>query len=348
MLLQPGSLFAEKMKNAAEYSVIHAGLMNTDREVRIAAAKAAGELADRQAIEPLKAIIANADESDTVKIKAAVALAKVGESSGAAELRRILANRPKISPNMNPLLRAKAIARGTIRAEAARSLGDIKDQNSIPLLREMQDDDDGRVVDASLIALAKLGDRSGKSNFISGLESNKQEIRAKAAEALGEIGDKDAVTVAGLRKRMKDWDRDSKTAAALALARLKDEESAPAIREMLWDKDETVRERAAQALGIMGSSATVGGLFELLKDPNGLVRITAAQSLHELGNDSGRDFLLSALKSEDKDARIRALNAFSAMATPKDIPALQPLLKDPDATVQIAAAKAVIKASPKK
>jgi len=72
----------------------------------------------------------------------------------------------------------------------------------------MINDEDGRVADAALVALAKLGDPEGKKQFISALRKHKTGSEAKAAEALGDIGDQNAG--GALKKRLKDWDRNAK------------------------------------------------------------------------------------------------------------------------------------------
>jgi HEAT repeat protein len=168
-------------------------------------------------------------------------------------------------------------------------------------------------------------------------------VRAKAVEALGEIGDEE--TIPALRKRLKDWDRDTKAAAVIALGKLKDSPSAPALKELLWDKDEIVREKATLALGMVGSREAIPALKELLQDPNGLVRIAAAESLHMMGDDSGKDFLFRAAKADDKDAKLRALAVLEKMATPKDVPALKSVAGDQDKMVAVTAARAIVIAS---
>ncbi|MHB9155163.1 MAG: HEAT repeat domain-containing protein [Endomicrobiales bacterium] len=324
--------------------LIRAGLKDADREIRILSAAAAGDIGDKGSSAELKNLLS--DPSDPVRIKAAAALYKLGDPSGLAELRRIAATRPKLSDKVTAVERARAIARGTVRAAAVLTLGEIKDRESIPLLRQMVGDDDGRVGDACLISLAKMGDPSVKNTFISALESTKQEIRAKAAEALGDIGDPSAV--APLRKRLKDWDRGAKVAAVMALGKLKDVQSVPVLRELLWDKDDIVREKAAAALGLMGSPEAAPALEEMLKDPNGLVRIAAADSLYLLGRDSGREFLLGVLKTNEKDAKLKALAVLEKMATPADAASLAELLNDPDRGLAIAAARTLARSGARK
>jgi len=325
-------------KRSQELELIRAGLKDSSREIRQLSAQALGAVGDKSSVPALKEMLS--DPNDSLKITVAVALAKLGDRAGIAEIRKILKNVPQLSDNPKPLERVKAIAKGTVRAQAARELGNLKDIDSIELLKIMIDDEDGRVADASLIALAKMGDPAGKKEFISALESTKQEVRAKAAEALGEIGDQNALEP--LRKRLKDWDKGAKAAAVLALGKLKDKQSAPVIREMLWDKEDVLKENAAQALGYMGITDVAPAIEELLKDKNGFVRFAAVEALYRLGQDSGKQFVLDTLKADEKDAKLRALNILEKTATAKDIPLMEPLVSNPDREVSITAAKAIV------
>jgi HEAT repeat protein len=217
---------------------------------------------------------------------------------------------------------------------------EVKDKGSITLLNKLLDDDDGRVADACLISLSKMGDESVKNKFISALESTVPQVRAKSAETLGDIGD--ATCYIPLRKRLKDWSRDVKAAAAVALGKLQDKESIPAIRELLWDKDEIVREKAVKALGYIKDPETIVQLKGMLEDPNGTVRITVAEALYGMNDDSGKDFLIRALGTQDADVKIMALDVFDKIAGKKDIPLLQGMLKDERKLVSMRAAKTLI------
>jgi HEAT repeat protein len=145
-------------KYTRELEIIRSGLSDPDREVRSTAARYAGQLDDKGSAAGLKDLLT--DPGETVRIKAAVALAKIGDRSGIPELRRIAATVPALSENPTPLERMRAVSKGTARAEAVRALGELRDRDSMPLLRRLSNDDDGRVADASLIALGRLGGKT--------------------------------------------------------------------------------------------------------------------------------------------------------------------------------------------
>lgn len=333
------TLPAQENKSVSAIEIIRAGLGDSDIEIRGLSAGIIGQIGDKDSAGKLLGLLN--DANDSVKIRAAVSLYRLGNKSGIVVIRKILGSAPKLSENPTTLERARAIAKGTKRVEAAAALGEIRDFDSMILLKKMVRDSDGRVADASLVALARLGDTSAKKEFLSALESVKQGVRAKAAEALGEIGDSDSVPF--LRKKLKDWDRDVKVSAITALAKLNDKESAVQIKELLRDSEEIVREKSAAALGMLGSPGSVEDLKKALSDTSGFVRIQVAGALHSFGDDSGKDFLIKVLKTAEKEARLKAIAVFENMAGAGDTEILNYLLADSDKSIAINAAKIAYK-----
>jgi HEAT repeat protein len=339
-LLTAGICFAGPTKSD-NLNIIRAGLKDESREIRELSARSLGMVGDRNSVKNIKELLVS-DQSDSVKIAASVSLVKLGDKAGLAELRKILSTVPKISETPKPVERVRAMAKNTIRAQAARELGDLKDSESLALLKKTAADDDGRVADASLIALAKMGESGIEKRFISALASTNQDVRAKAAEALGDINNPAAIEP--LRKRLTDWDKDAKCAAVIALGKLKDKQSVPVIREMLWDKDDGIKEKAAISLGYMGDTSVAPAIKELLKDKNGFVRFSAVEALNRLGQDSGKDFIIETLKAQESEAKLRALNILEKIVTAKDIAAVEPLVSDADKSVSITAARVIVTA----
>lgn len=331
----PGAVLPENDMLA----VLRAGLDNADSDVRIAAARALSDVGDTASVAEIKRLLS--DVSDTVRIAAAVSLARLGDRSGLADVRKMLANRPEITDDMTPAQRMRAVARGTVRAKAARALGDIRDRESYPLLKGIYDgNDDGRVSDACLISLGKLGLATAQNEFLTGLRHAQQEVRVQAAEALGEIGDK--TSFAPLRARLTDWSRDVRGAAAVALGKLKDTDSIADITELLNDEDEIVREKAIVALGLLGQPDVAGPINGKLNDPNGMVRMAAIEALNTLGVETGSAFLLRVLEDTDRDARLRALAVLETAGRAKDKIKLKPLVDCDDALVRVAAARTAL------
>ena len=317
--------------------IIQSGLSDESQEIRLLSISVLPDLGD-EFVPILRKMLE--DKSDLVKIEAAHSLFKLGDKAGLPVLRNILATEPKLSDKLKPFERMKAIAMGSARMKAARILGDIKDRESIPVLKKCLDDIDGRVIDACNISLAKLGDPKSKDSFISAIKSTVPQVRAVAAQALGDFGDSRNAGL--LRERLKtDWSREVKANSLIALAKLNDRESFLKIIDLLNDRDDIVREKAAVSLGMMGNKAAIPHLLKSLEDQNGAVRIAAGEALYIMGDESGKGYILSVLKGNDKDGKIAALNSLAKMVSIKDIEDIYKLLDDPDKTVAIKAANVI-------
>jgi HEAT repeat protein len=181
-LLVPSAM-GDAVKSSSEIDILYSGLKDSNRDIRATSAKYLGEVGNKYAIPQLKELLA--DTHDAVRIRAAVALYQLGDKSGAAELRKILSTKPRLSETPTPIERVKAVQRNTIRAEAAVALGEIKDAGAVSLLQTMLEDDDGRVADASMISLARLGDSSSKQQFLSALERNRRRFPGRSAVPVG-------------------------------------------------------------------------------------------------------------------------------------------------------------------
>lgn len=266
------------------------------------------DIGDKSVIERLKKILS--DKSDPVKIESARALYILGDKSGREVLVKILKTKLTVSVNDKPAKRARALARNLLRARAAEVLGEVADKSAMGTLREMAKDKDGRVKDSSLIALIKLGDRSGVDIFISGLESSEVSVRKRCCEVMGEI--KEEKVKYKLKELLKNWNKEVRQSASIALGKIGDKKYIPDVRELLDDKEEIVRIAAAEALGLFGDEKFIPQLREKLKDNNGFVRLAAAESLLKLGDNSGEGFVFNSLKSPETDARLKSVEILQA------------------------------------
>lgn len=80
------------------------------------------------------------------------------------------------------------------REASAISLGNLGDRKAIPKLKQAMKDKSGNVRMRAVWAMAKLGDKSGKQLALETIKEGKDAThKLLASEALGEIGDKDAI-----------------------------------------------------------------------------------------------------------------------------------------------------------
>jgi arylsulfatase A-like enzyme len=185
-----------------------------------------------------------------------------------AALARAQLRAPGAGPDVVPLL---GDPRPSIRAAAARALGELDVRSALPLLTRARSDDSEPTVRAeAAIASLLLGDDA-------------------AAEAVVPLlGDAEA-SAPGLARDRR---------AALALSRLKRSEALPALSALALDADaqEGDRLRAIAALGVVGTSDAIAPLSELLEH----VRLctAAARALAQVGGRRAADALARALKEQ--------------------------------------------------
>ncbi len=190
------------------------------------------------------------------------------------------------------------------------------------------------------------------------LSDQKLGMRERAAEALGQIGDADAVAklVAALGDPGQDWV--VREAAARTLGQIADARYAPALVAALCDEGWKVREAAAESLHAVGweptddvdrarvmivrtfwedvtalGEAAIEPLVDALKYSD--VATAAARALGEI-RPRGLDKLLDVLHSHDRPMAVREVVA-AALAENGDLRAVEPMvamLDDPDMVVR--------------
>jgi len=320
---------------------LNESLNSNEITVKTEAIKSLSLIGDKSSISKLRKLLN--DPSDTIKIESAIALYRLGDNSGKDILIKIIKDKPNVSMKDPPVKRAKALAKNLIRAQAVKALGEFNDKSVIPILNERAKDkeEDGRVVDESIISLTKLGDRSGIDIFISGLDSSDKNVKEKACEVLGEV--KEEKAKGKLRQLLSHWDKGVRSSACLALGKIGDKESIKSIISLLSDKDEVVRISAAESLGLMGDKSIIPQLRKLLEDPNGLVRLSACDSLFKLGDNSGESFVISSISAQDTDAKIKSIQIISSYKIKNALDKLEELYKqEENQIIKIKIASAIL------
>ncbi|ABQ90126.1 HEAT repeat domain-containing protein [Roseiflexus sp. RS-1] len=164
-------------------------------------------------------------------------------------------------------------------------------------------------------------------------------VRESAVEALGRIGDAEAVP--GLLEALHDADADVRWAAAAALERIGDAAAVPGLLEALHDADADVRWAAAAALERIGDAAAVPGLLAALRDANAGVRRAAAEMLGQIGDAAAVPGLLHALRDAEARVRKAAAKALGQIGDATAVPGLLHALGDTAWLVRAAAAEAL-------
>lgn len=245
---------------------------------RAAAAEKLGLARASRATEAL--IAAMKDPMEEVRLRAAKALGSIGGKGAAEPLVRALAE-----PN-----RWSAIRIADILTDLGREVaGELIDR--YPTLNRH-----GRLAALDILARVHTID---SSSFLHGrLEDEDRDVRARAAHALGAIGDPAAAPA--LIARLEDAEWPVRAMAAKALGRIRHAPSIPALRKAMRDREWWVRANAAEAVRAMGE-AGIEALEEMLGDVDVYARHQAVQMLQQSGQ-----LELRVAQLASPDSRIRS------------------------------------------
>ena len=140
------------------------------------------------------------------------------------------------------------------------------------------------------------------------------DVRKRAAETLGNIGD--ARAVKPLIQTLRDKNFDVRDATAEALVKIGKPAVEPLI-QTLKDKDWLVRRKAAQALGNIGDTRAVESLIQALRDKIRYVRMDAAEALGKIGDERALEPLTQTLKDKYNEAQGAAKRALEKIKSRK-------------------------------
>jgi len=162
-----------RLGNEAAASQFLTMLTDENEQVRLKAIDAVSRFKCREAIPPLIMLLQNC--SWAVRANAAEALGEIGQASAAAALHTTLKYDEVVE----------------VRMAAAKSLGKIRDPQSVkPLEEALQDEHSVRC--RAITALGKIAAKSSQAALLAMLRDPAPEIRFHAAQALGELGDANA------------------------------------------------------------------------------------------------------------------------------------------------------------
>ncbi|MDD2764709.1 MAG: HEAT repeat domain-containing protein [Opitutaceae bacterium] len=275
-------------------------LSDQDSAVRGLAATALGQLHDARAIKPLIDCLVSlsageaADEEEATEVNVRESLIDALTNLG--------------EPVITPLSTCLQDDNRRLRQDAAEVLD---------RLHYLPPDADGKaaffILRQAWDELVKLGAPALKP-LLACLDDEVAEIRPGAAEALGRLGDRQAVDP--LIKCLQDEAVSVQQNAATALGLLGDRRAVDPLIEAFQNADPMVKRPAAEALGLLGDAKATDVLTGSLKDEDADLRQVCAQALGKLqyhpAQPEDNIVYLIALQSWDEVAKMGA-------------PALEPL-----------------------
>ncbi len=219
------------------------------------------------------------------------------------------------------------------RLAAARAVGRLRAPELAPVVRRaLEIEGDSAVRAEQLFALGQIGNAEGLDVVLAQLEQPEPRTRARAAEALGKLGQPHVAS--SLISHLSDGDDGVRGAALLALARLVGRRS---VFKSQFDPE--------------AGAALLRGVAPLLERGGGELTWKAAYALAEIEIPGRLELLLRAAKSPTAETRFFAANglancdegggAVGGNCDAARVGVLTSLLGDDDASVAVAAARAL-------
>ena len=196
------------------------------------------------------------------------------------------------------------------RAEAAEALGRRGDPKAVPALLAVLEKPAAPVLNTSG-ASDKL--KAGLASKLTLQLETQVNVRAKAALALGKIGDRKAVPALATALA-KDQDPYVRYMAAQSLGKLGGPEALKALLAAMGDGDSRVRRQVIFSLGHFKEPEVAKALEPLLNDPDPGVRLQAAIGLAKRGNPE--PLMAQAEKDEHKAVRGGARETLKSLGLP--------------------------------
>ena len=285
-------------------------LGSKDASVRVAAARALGEIGDTRAVEPLTARVGYRDE-DT-RDAAFEALDKLGcqpgRSEAGARYWKAKGRWDKVAevgaPAVELLITALGSTDASVRAAATEALRQIGDPAVKSLIAHLMK---GKTVAA--LALGEIGDARAVGPLVMALTLGPKHLRGPAATALGQIGDTRAVEplIAVVKTELNVLFSTTGGAAAKALGELGDARAVEPLIAAL--RHSSMNSNAAKALGQFGDTRAVEPLIAALKrslHTGELVGSYAATALGQIGDTRAVEPLIEVLKERKRTATLWA------------------------------------------
>lgn len=238
-------------------------LLTTVREY---SAEALGIIGDMRAVKPL-ILAMNEDVDDEVRWKSTWALGKIGDYSAVDEL-----------------INALNSDSWTVRENAAKALGNMKVEEAVDPLIKTLEDKEWRVRKYAVIALGEIGDKKAVESLLKTLKDEDADVARKTVDALGKMGNDSFQPLMDLFNG-KDWFIRSK--AAEVLGNIGDRRAVqPFIDTLNYkrkdDRNRYVRGRVVEALGKIGDARAVDALISALGDETIFVRQKSEEALQRI------------------------------------------------------------------
>ena len=204
------------------------------------------------------------------------------------------------------------------------------------LIARLKDENAG-VRKAAANSLGQIGDRRAVTPLIAVLPDSDAEVRYTAIDALANLEDPRAIgPIADL---LRDPVTEVRRNALSALSHWDQGVPTAQVVALLDDPDAEVRREAVNLLEHLNARSSGAAIARLVHDQSSDVRQTVVQALGNLGVQSGAAAVTEALSDPNPDVREAAIGALNELKAPIAESTLLALLKDQDSDVRERAAQ---------
>jgi HEAT repeat protein/energy-coupling factor transporter ATP-binding protein EcfA2 len=283
--------FLGKTKSQSAIEPLIEVLQDEDIEVRKGAIHSLGQIGSEIGVEQVARNLQ--DEDVHVRWEAALSLERIGSTLAIDSLLHALKTEEdhhvrQVIISALGAIGSDAVVDGLIhalkdrsapaRAEACRSLGDLRAEKAIVPLKAALKDKEWIVRRDAVRALGQIGSDLVIDSLIESLRDIYHLVRQEAAEALGELGPKKAIVP--LLALLKEVDGLTKFNATKSLAQLLDVETANELKDALYDIDRFVQRKAAKIIGYYSENPQILKVLSDVaeNDPNKYIREVAREA----------------------------------------------------------------------
>jgi len=199
-----------------------------------------------------------------------------------------------------------------VRAVALRALGRIRHPEAVAPLAGALASPETWLPPVVASTLARIGGpaRTALADRLADPDEN-EVVRRWSAQILGDLGDRRSLPV--LCTALEDTDAELRARAAQALGAIGDPRAVERLLpRLLVDPVPFVRTAVARALGRVGADRAMQLLVEALADPEWWVRLRAIEALEKIGSPA-RDLLVATLSDPDPQVRRGAARALEGI-----------------------------------
>lgn len=290
-----------------------AALEDANYLIRLYAADGLGEIGPPEANPAEEPLLNHLQKDDhrLVRISAAYALGKLGQTTAVGPLLRVLAEKDKDlreaaavslgllkdSRAIGPLMALLRDETPAVREQAAEALGRLGPQSEPLLVKELLEGPPG-TREAAALALGRLG--RAVQPLAQAVQDKEANVRQRAAWALGQS--RSPAAIPPLIRALGDPDSHVSYAARDTLTRL-GKLAVPSLIQAFNSNNRLIAHYAEEAVGAM-EEPPVAELKAALRDPREAIRLHAALALAGLGTADATE-PLKALGKGDPSEKVR-------------------------------------------